>query len=576
MRSFRTIVTRILVAALLLLPFGSIRPDGQAAAAPTIELPTAPVASIVYDESLGAYSLAWTPSLAASTISGYEIYQEVNGPLLAAVGGDTTLYPIPAPQPDTTSNYYVVAKDTQNNPSNYSKKAKLSSATNAVYLHASAITDTSVTLAWEGSATSYEIIVNGDTVDSSVTGTVYQLTDLMHGTSYDISVIPSEPSSGGATITVATTIDSLPAAPSGIAMNVTSNSATLSWTHNNDTDRVIGYRIYSMAGTTFTQVGTAGAHTDEYVVSGLQPQTSYSFIVRAVNVGGLESNLSVAWAIPVITTSEPWTPSPDPDPTPTPTATPTPTPTPTPSATPTPTTTPTPSATPTPEPTAAPRPTAPPNLAPIACQVTAAAAKAAVAMLESTKSSADFSDLKDLDAATKAKFDALINAGVFDGVDDDKFGLNDEMNRAQFAKVAALIFGLKVDANLNTSTFSDVDTDDPANGYALPYIEAILKAGITDGMGDGTFNPAGKVTKEQLATFLVRGLGQDKEARNSPGTGDDTVSDWAKGYVSLAIQLKLLNNGTDGLFGGTAAVKRNLLVLTTYDTVRNNMSCPTP
>ena len=32
------------------------------------------------------------------------------------------------------------------------------------------------------------------------------------------------------------------------------------------------------------------------------------------------------------------------------------------------------------------------------------------------KTSADFSDLKDLDAATKAKFDALISAGVFDGV----------------------------------------------------------------------------------------------------------------------------------------------------------------
>ncbi|MBO9598800.1 MAG: S-layer homology domain-containing protein, partial [Cohnella sp.] len=53
------------------------------------------------------------------------------------------------------------------------------------------------------------------------------------------------------------------------------------------------------------------------------------------------------------------------------------------------------------------------------------------------KTSADFTDLKELDAATKAKFDALISAGIFDGVSDTTFGLKEEMNRAQFAKVAA-------------------------------------------------------------------------------------------------------------------------------------------
>lgn len=43
------------------------------------------------------------------------------------------------------------------------------------------------------------------------------------------------------------------------------------------------------------------------------------------------------------------------------------------------------------------------------------------------KSSADFTDLKDLDAAKKAKFDAMISTGIFDGVSDTTFGLNDEM-----------------------------------------------------------------------------------------------------------------------------------------------------
>jgi hypothetical protein len=177
------------------------------------------------------------------------------------------------------------------------------------------------------------------------------------------------------------------------------------------------------------------------------------------------------------------------------------------------------------------------------------------------KTSADFSDLKDLEAGQRAKFDEMISSGIFDGVAEGRFGLKEEMNRAQFAKAAALIFNLKVDSTLKMSSFKDVKADDPANGYALPYIEAVKSAGITDGVAEGIYDPAGKVTKEQLAAFLIKGLGLDKDAIATKGTKDETVSDWAQGYVALAIQKKLLTNGTAGKFGGTSFATRDLLVL---------------
>jgi len=197
----------------------------------------------------------------------------------------------------------------------------------------------------------------------------------------------------------------------------------------------------------------------------------------------------------------------------------------------------------------------------------------AVAMADTTapaatatakKTSADFSDLKGLDAATQAKFDAMISAGIFDGVTDTTFGLKDEMNRAQFAKVAALIMGLDINKDLKTSSFADVSVDDAANGYALPYIEALKTAGVTDGVTDTTFDPAGKVTKEQLATFLVRVLGKDADAKAKTGT-DATVSGWAQGYVAEALELKLLSNNTDGTFGGQANATRDLLLTGAYE-----------
>ncbi|TDF92333.1 S-layer homology domain-containing protein [Paenibacillus piri] len=178
------------------------------------------------------------------------------------------------------------------------------------------------------------------------------------------------------------------------------------------------------------------------------------------------------------------------------------------------------------------------------------------------KSSHDFSDLNDLDAATKEKFDAMISGGIFNGIADGTFGINDKMNRAQFAKVAALIFGLKIN-DTKTSSFADVKADDPANGYALPYIEAIVRAGITDGVAPGEFNPAGEVTMEQLAAFLIRGLGMDAQAKAMDGD-DESVSSWAQGYVALALEKKLMTNGPDGLFGGTMPATREALVTSSY------------
>ncbi|AZS17949.1 S-layer homology domain-containing protein [Paenibacillus lutimineralis] len=182
--------------------------------------------------------------------------------------------------------------------------------------------------------------------------------------------------------------------------------------------------------------------------------------------------------------------------------------------------------------------------------------------------SADFIDLQGLDGAKRAKIDALIQAGIINGVSSTNFGLQEEMNRAQFAKVAALIFNLPVNPNQQQSSFSDVRSDDLANGYALPYIEAVRAAGITDGVGGGQFNPAGQVTKEQLAAFLIRGLGRDGQAQSTPGSGDQTVSDWAQGYVQMSLQLGLLQNAPDGTFGGTAGASRELLATSSFESAK--------
>lgn len=176
-----------------------------------------------------------------------------------------------------------------------------------------------------------------------------------------------------------------------------------------------------------------------------------------------------------------------------------------------------------------------------------------------------FNDLIDLPQDVKDKFDSLIQGGVFDGVSDHMFGLIDKMNRAQFAKVAAIIFALPIHTSAVKSSFDDVHADDPANGYALPYIEALKAAGLTNGVdAEGKlYNPSGQVTRQELAAFLIRGL-KWKDAGITPTT-DSTVDDWAKGYVTLALQNKLMTNVAVGSFGGKAPSTRKTLALASYE-----------
>lgn len=176
-----------------------------------------------------------------------------------------------------------------------------------------------------------------------------------------------------------------------------------------------------------------------------------------------------------------------------------------------------------------------------------------------------FNDLADLPKDIKDKFDALIGDNVFDGVSDYTFGLNEKMNRAQFAKVAAIIFALPIPTTVVQSPFTDVRADDPANGYAVPYIEALRLAGLTNGVdADGKlYNPAGQVTRQELAAFLVRGL-KWKDSGITPTT-DSTVDDWAQSYVTLAIQNKLMTNVAIGSFGGRAPSTRKTLALASFE-----------
>ncbi|MHA6481324.1 S-layer homology domain-containing protein [Paenibacillus sp. strain BS8-2] len=151
------------------------------------------------------------------------------------------------------------------------------------------------------------------------------------------------------------------------------------------------------------------------------------------------------------------------------------------------------------------------------------------------------------------KYEALVEAGIFDGMDDGEAHLDDAMTRAQAAKIIALLTGYTEGTEVEDYGFKDL----VGAGWATDYINYVAGLGIVDGMDGVNFAPSAEVTIEQLAKMVVEAL--DLEV-DEEATVDGEVSDWAVAYVAAAVEAGLLAAQEDY----TVSAIRELLVVSAY------------
>jgi hypothetical protein len=104
----------------------------------------------------------------------------------------------------------------------------------------------------------------------------------------------------------------------------------------------------------------------------------------------------------------------------------------------------------------------------------------------------------------------LVDAGITSGCGSGKFCPRSAVTREQMASF--LVRGLKLPA-----TSTDFFTDDDASAHRAD-INALAASKITGGCAEGRFCPSRTVTREQMASFLVRAL-------NLPTTSVDFFAD---------------------------------------------------
>ncbi len=91
--------------------------------------------------------------------------------------------------------------------------------------------------------------------------------------------------------------------------------------------------------------------------------------------------------------------------------------------------------------------------------------------------------------------------------------------------------------------------DVPPLSWSCKYIQRLFESGITTGFQDGTFRPLDPVTREQVAAFLVRALGEEPAPDTCQGTSpfvDVPPESWSCGYISRISELGITKGTGDG------------------------------
>ncbi|WP_088031881.1 S-layer homology domain-containing protein [Bacillus thuringiensis] len=111
------------------------------------------------------------------------------------------------------------------------------------------------------------------------------------------------------------------------------------------------------------------------------------------------------------------------------------------------------------------------------------------------------------DSNFKKEILALTARGIFSVNAEKQFNPKNNMTRAEMAAVLVRTFDLKPQGNIE---FADMK-----GHWANEYIKILAGNNITNGTGDGNFNPNGLVTREQFSMFLYRTIMKVTDMKNN-------------------------------------------------------------
>lgn len=173
----------------------------------------------------------------------------------------------------------------------------------------------------------------------------------------------------------------------------------------------------------------------------------------------------------------------------------------------------------------------------------------AVFAKENRKSFADVTDTSF--SWAKDPIELLAGASIVVGVDGTNFEPARSITRAEFVCLLVKALGLE-EKPLIGNSFIDVKTSD----WYTKAVMSAAGAGLIKGYEDNRFCPDNTITREEVATILVRAMNLPATEENLPFTDSAKVSSWAKNSVATAAAHGLIKGFADGTFRPEAATSR--------------------
>ncbi|WP_367180360.1 flavodoxin [uncultured Oscillibacter sp.] len=150
------------------------------------------------------------------------------------------------------------------------------------------------------------------------------------------------------------------------------------------------------------------------------------------------------------------------------------------------------------------------------------------------------------------------NNGYIYGYGDGRFGVNDNVTRAQLATIFHRAAGTP--AASGTSRFSDAE----AGAYYINALSWAENAGLIAGYPDGRFGVNDPVTRQQVATILWRWAGSPAASAENYAD-ENAISAYAQTAVDWSRSNGIIDARSDGRFAPTDNATRGEIVSALYN-----------
>lgn len=153
--------------------------------------------------------------------------------------------------------------------------------------------------------------------------------------------------------------------------------------------------------------------------------------------------------------------------------------------------------------------------------------------------------------------EVLASRSIIFGKSETKFAPNDQVTRAEFAVLISRAMQLPL--NEYSGVFKDVTE---AQAWSYQHIEAAFEAGIVSGRTPDTFAPTAQITRQEMASMIVRaaeymypGFSDEFDGRHK-FADDKQIAEWAKEDVKTAYEAGIISGRPNNTFDPRANATR--------------------